>query len=251
MKRNLTFLVVLSMMFSEPPREIPEDLYDKYTFNREIPVKSWYLDHTKYTQRTYTKEEVSRLMKRVRNREMNYYHMTDTWLYSALDKYLDLIKGKKVAIMGSEEPWYEAVILEYGGYPVTIEYNRILTDDPRLTIMTVDEYRKNPVKFDVILSISSFEHDGLGRYGDPIDPDGDLRAMKETKDMLNPGGVLFLAVPIGKDTLFWNAHRVYGERRFPLLIDGWNVLDSFGFTATDFQRGGRGSHQPVFALSPE
>ena len=32
---------------------------------------------------------------------------------------------------------------------------------------------------DVIVSFSSLEHDGQGRYGDPLDPDGDLVAMKE------------------------------------------------------------------------
>ncbi len=32
--------------------------------------------------------------------------------------------------------------------------------------------------FDMALSISSFDHDGLGRYGDPLDPVGDLKAMR-------------------------------------------------------------------------
>ena len=33
-------------------------------------------------------------------------------------------------------------------------------------------------RFDVVLSISSVEHDGLGRYGDALDPDADLHAMR-------------------------------------------------------------------------
>ena len=37
--------------------------------------------------------------------------------------------------------------------------------------------------FDVALSISSFDHDGLGRYGDPLEPDNDLRAMRVATDM--------------------------------------------------------------------
>ena len=41
--------------------------------------------------------------------------------------------------------------------------------------------------FDVVLSISSFEHDGLGRYGDPLNPDGDLAAMRSTRRLLKPG----------------------------------------------------------------
>ena len=43
----------------------------------------------------------------------------------------------------------------------------------------------------------SFDHDGLGRYGDPINPDGDLVAMDTVRNVVKEGGVLFLTVPIG------------------------------------------------------
>lgn len=43
----------------------------------------------------------------------------------------------------------------------------------------------------------SFDHDGLGRYGDPINPEGDLVAMGTVMDVLKEGGLLFLTVPIG------------------------------------------------------
>ncbi|MFC1669666.1 DUF268 domain-containing protein [Spirochaetota bacterium] len=95
--------------------------------------------------------------------------------------------------------------------------------------MTVNEYKKKPVIFDAAFSISSFEHDGLGRYGDPVDPDGDLKAMEKMKKFLKPGGRLVLAVPIGKDSLVWNAHRVYGSLRLPMFLNGWKILKSFGF----------------------
>jgi hypothetical protein len=95
--------------------------------------------------------------------------------------------------------------------------------------MTPGEYDENPVAFDAAISISSFEHDGLGRYGDPINPEGDLDAMNKMKSMLNPGATLFLSVPMGKDTIVWNVHRIYGRHRLPLLLEGWKVLDSFGY----------------------
>lgn len=53
------------------------------------------------------------------------------------------------------------------------------------------------------------EHVGLGRYGDPLDPDGDLRAMSELKRVLAPGGTLLFVVPIGKPRIAFNAHRIY------------------------------------------
>jgi SAM-dependent methyltransferase len=54
------------------------------------------------------------------------------------------------------------------------------------------------------------EHIGLGRYGDPFDPRGDLKGMSELKRVLAPGGSLVFAVPVGgKPTLQFNAHRIY------------------------------------------
>jgi hypothetical protein len=41
------------------------------------------------------------------------------------------------------------------------------------------------------------EHVGLGRYGDPIDANGDAQAIKELKCVLWPGGVLYFVVPTG------------------------------------------------------
>lgn len=53
------------------------------------------------------------------------------------------------------------------------------------------------------------EHVGLGRYGDPLDPDGDLKAIKELIRVLAPGGDLLFVVPVGKPKIEYNAHRIY------------------------------------------
>ncbi|MEM4197124.1 MAG: DUF268 domain-containing protein, partial [Candidatus Anstonellaceae archaeon] len=56
-----------------------------------------------------------------------------------------------------------------------------------------------PFEDNSIESLSSLcvvEHIGLGRYGDPLDPFGSEKAIKELKRVLKPGGVLLLSVPI-------------------------------------------------------
>jgi SAM-dependent methyltransferase len=53
------------------------------------------------------------------------------------------------------------------------------------------------------------EHVGLGRYGDPVDYDGDLKAMSELARVVAPGGALLLVVPVGQARLAFNAHRIY------------------------------------------
>jgi SAM-dependent methyltransferase len=57
------------------------------------------------------------------------------------------------------------------------------------------------------------EHIGLGRYGDPVDPNGDLKAMRELQRVLSPGGNLLFVVPVGQPQVEFNAHRVYSYRQ--------------------------------------
>ena len=69
-----------------------------------------------------------------------------------------------------------------------------------------------PFADDSIASLScmhTVEHVGLGRYGDPLDPDGDLKAIKELQRVLAPGGSLLFVVPVGKPMIQFNAHRIY------------------------------------------
>ncbi|MCH9621701.1 MAG: hypothetical protein S4CHLAM20_11260 [Chlamydiia bacterium] len=243
---------LLCYAWSQPPKEVPVDLLSKYTLEGRIPVRYWYFDGSYSEPIFYSKEQISLFIKKIQMGETGYYRKTDNYLYQAISDNIESFKGKRVGIIGSFSPWYESVVLYYEGIPVTIEYNKITTDDDRLNLFTVDEYKKNPETFDVILSISSFEHDGLGRYGDLLNPNGDLDAMKEVGKMLNPGGLLFLAVPIGQDSLIWNAHRLYGEIRFPMLIEGWDIEQSYGFKKSDLKRRRKlyksSYHQPVFVL---
>lgn len=61
------------------------------------------------------------------------------------------------------------------------------------------------------------EHVGLGRYGDILDPDGDLKAIAELKRVLAPGGLLLFVVPVGGTAkIMFNAHRIY---RYDQVID--------------------------------
>jgi SAM-dependent methyltransferase len=70
---------------------------------------------------------------------------------------------------------------------------------------------------DSITSLSCMhviEHIGLGRYGDPLDPDGDLKAIGELVRVLAPGGDLMVATPVGRPRVAFNAHRVYDHEAF-------------------------------------
>jgi len=77
-------------------------------------------------------------------------------------------------------------------------------------------------RFDQIVNCSSVEHVGLsGRYGSTNDPDGDLKAMTYLRGLLAPEGRMILTIPVGKDAVCRPQHRIYGETRFPRLLEGY------------------------------
>ena len=250
----MRFLWVFPLaLFAAPPKEIPFNLRNEYTLGDIIPVYEWYFDNSYHPDQAivYDIQQVNSLIFKAKQREVSHYGATDYWLYAYLDQIALSVTGEKIGIIGSVTPWYESIILSYGGHPITIEYNKIINEDPRLEVMTVEEYWKKPQKFEIILCISSIEHDGLGRYGDPINPQGDLDSMWKIKEMLKPDGILILAIPVGQDAIYWNAHRVYGRARLPLLFEGWDLIDSLGFSDSDFSSPGYSGHQPVFVLRPQ
>jgi SAM-dependent methyltransferase len=73
---------------------------------------------------------------------------------------------------------------------------------------------------DSISCLHAIEHFGLGRYGDPLDPNGHLKGFNNLIRMLKPGGTLYISFPIGRSNeVHFNAHRVFHPRD----IFGWRV----------------------------
>lgn len=81
------------------------------------------------------------------------------------------------------------------------------------------------------------EHVGLGRYGDPLDPEGDLKAMAELKRVLAPGGSLLFVVPLGRPRIMFNAHRIYSYAQI-MEYFGELELKQFALIPDDPQEGG-------------
>ena len=78
------------------------------------------------------------------------------------------------------------------------------------------------------------EHVGLGRYGDPIDLFGHLKALDSLAAILKPDGLLYLSAPFGEERIEFNAHRVFSlatlvemvRTKFRLL--GFSYVDDAG-----------------------
>jgi hypothetical protein len=80
----------------------------------------------------------------------------------------------------------------------------------RADLMDKSFAKTNAGLSDSISCLHAIEHFGLGRYGDPLDPNGHIKGFNNILTMLADKGTLYISFPIGQSTqTFFNAHRVF------------------------------------------
>ena len=109
--------------------------------------------------------------------------------------------------------------LEYR--PVDLSLSGLTSD--RCDLMSL------PFEDDSVNSLSCMhvlEHVGLGRYGDPLDAEGDIRACRELQRVLSPGGTLLVAMPVGRPRIAFNAHRIYSFQHVMEMFPGLELVEA-------------------------
>ncbi len=173
----------------------------------------------------------------------------------ALKKYAHLIKDAHGLVIGSQSPWAESALFRYGAARVTtIEYMSIQTSHPNHIALTPAQaatqfLAKTLQRPDFVFSFSSLEHDGLGRYGDPLNAFGDLESIAKVHCMLPINGLFFLGFPVGRDAVAFNAHRIYGFDRLSVILSmGFRLVDALYGKKFRLQADNGFSVQPVLVL---
>jgi SAM-dependent methyltransferase len=112
-----------------------------------------------------------------------------------------------------------------------IEHYELRPPDIELSNLSVGQADLTQLPFEdrSISSLSCMhvvEHVGLGRYGEPLAPTGDITAMRELARVLAPGGDLLFVVPVGRPRVVFNAHRVYS---LSMIMDAFSDLELVEF----------------------
>ena len=219
------------MYTNSPYEEIPSELSNDYTMNGSIPILNWYINgKNDLNNQTWTKEYLDIYLNNFTSEKIKKsahgeepYPGAALWILKAVEKYN--INNKKVAVIGSLTPWIESILLNFNNIVTTVEYNVPSVEYNNLNAISYWDFQKSTNVYDCIITYSSIEHSGLGRYGDPLDPDGDIKTMQDIHKNLISNGTLIWGAPAGHDAIVWNAHRIYGNIRMPLLFRGFNELE--------------------------
>ncbi len=134
--------------------------------------------------------------------------------------------------VGSRVDGFVAHLLTF--MPVTvIDIRPIQSKVPGLTFMREDATNLNGIPSESVDSISSLhaaEHFGLGRYSDSVDPDACFKFMQSLERVLKPGGRLYFSVPIGRERVEFNAHRVFAGST---IVGTFSQLSLISFSLVD------------------
>lgn len=188
------------------------------------------------------------------------YPRHDRDVYDLLTSLVRLRGLRLGADIGCATGCFPAMQLAAGIESVTVfEVRPIESNHPQVSVRVEDLTYADDVQpeFDLITCLSTIEHVGLGRYGDPIDPWGDVKLAVNLRRLLLPGGLLFLSFPVGIGSVVYNAHRIYSRHRRQLLFGelpvvatarGRSLLGQARHTFELVTRVRGASSQPIFVL---
>eukprot|EP00928_Gymnodinium_smaydae_P000267 TRINITY_DN1009_c0_g1_i1.p1 TRINITY_DN1009_c0_g1~~TRINITY_DN1009_c0_g1_i1.p1 ORF type:complete len:360 (-),score=56.05 TRINITY_DN1009_c0_g1_i1:172-1251(-) len=233
---NMTLLDGLSNRWP-PPKHMPDAMrMDFLMGDASMKVEDLYIqENTGNLPHSWNAEFVNGYRKKfaAANFDAGYSVLETTMIHNLIMKYRTELVGKHCAVLGSQSPWLEALLLQAGvAHVTTVEYSDIKSTEPQIDTMHPSDwaswYEKHHGSglFDCVASYSSLEHAGLGRYGDIMNPWGDLVAMGKLTCSTKANGLMFIGYPTpGYDGIAWNAHRYYGAKRWAQMLANTEQLD--------------------------
>lgn len=219
--------------------DVPDFLVGAFSYNGAVLLKraatsSHGLLDQKYLGNpkplVWTKQRIDRDVALCAQKKLEgtYGNRETNWAFEGLMQ-MPSVKGGHVLVVGSEQPWLECCALAAGATKVTtLEYREIVSQHPQIDSLTPDGMRRllesgEMAFYDAVATFSSVEHSGLGRYGDALNPWGDLQTIARAYCVTRPGGGLLLSVMLdrGGGRIEFNAHRMYGPLMLSHLTANW------------------------------
>lgn len=172
---------------------------------------------------------------------VNNYFWQDLWAARLIHKQMP----KEHYDIGSRLDGFIAHVLSFGipvkmidirPFPTEIEGLDTVVDDAT----TLSQFEDNSI--DSLSALCSLEHFGLGRYGDPINPEACFICFKAIERKLKIGGHLYISVPVGRERVEFNAHRVFYAQTIVDCFEKLNLVE-FAYAAKGVLEEGNELHK--------
>jgi hypothetical protein len=160
----------------------------------------------------------------------HYFHQ-DLW---AAKKIYEIKPDTHVDI-GSSIIGFISHILVFIQKVIVVDIRPLVSNTSNLVFKMDDATKLSNFSDSSIKSLSSLhaaEHFGLGRYGDPVNPHSYIDFIKSLQRILAEGGRLYFSVPVGRERVEFNSHRVFNPFTITETFDQLELL-SFSLIKDD------------------
>lgn len=151
----------------------------------------------------------------------SHYFYQGAWLARKISKStpsLHVDVGSSVMMISMLSAMTKTIFVDYR--PLHMDIPEIISIGASITNLPFDNNCLESLSCQHVI-----EHIGLGRYGDAIDPEGTVRSAQELERILKVGGRLYLSLPIGRERVCFNAHRVLSPESVPSLFPKMKLID--------------------------
>ena len=174
------------------------------------------------SQKVSIKEMYPCLLDRVHNTPFDpHYFYQAAWLSrciarSKVMRHVDI--GSDIRIFNVLSAF---VTVDFADFrPLQVKLDGLNCSSANITNLTYEDNSINSLS-----CLHVVEHVGLGRYGDPLDVKGAIKSLHELQRVLAPKGKLYLSVPVGRERVCFNAHRVFYPKTIINHLSSLNLVE--------------------------
>ena len=114
-----------------------------------------------------------------------------------------------------------------------VDIRHLSTTAENITFLQADlmsaDVAKKLGQSDSVSCLHAIEHFGLGRYGDPVDPDGHVKGLLNLASLVKKQGILYVSIPIGPERVEFNGHRIFDVMTVPKIFGNDFKLEVFTY----------------------
>lgn len=162
----------------------------------------------------------------------NHYFWQDLWAARKV-----LMHGRKEDFIhfdiGSRIDGFVGHLMSFGQRVCILDVRPLDVELPGVEFRRCDATELDGIEdgsLNSLTALCSLEHFGLGRYGDPIDPEACFRCFSSIQRKLANGGIAYISVPIGREHVEFNAHRILSPYT---IISSFPACELLEFSVTD------------------
>jgi SAM-dependent methyltransferase len=135
--------------------------------------------------------------------------------------HINRLSPKTILDIGSYRHFILGLLAHFKVITIDIRDRKTISNNEIMVTCDAKHLDLADNSFDLVVSLCTIEHLGLGRYGDEFDVDADKKAFQEMIRVLKPGGHLIFTTTItrAQPCIAYNAHRIYSYEMLRAFCD--------------------------------